>query len=43
MGQDVEGGLGEVEDAGEADYQAIDSTEGVEAEGFGGVAAGERG
>jgi hypothetical protein len=36
----VEGGLGEVEQAGETDDEAVDFAEGGEAEDFGGVVAG---
>ena len=39
VGQRVEAGLAEVEDAGEADDEAVDFAEGGEAEDFGGVVA----
>lgn len=40
VGCGVEGGLREVEEAGEADDEAVDFAEGGEAEDFGGVVAG---
>jgi hypothetical protein len=39
MGGSVEGRLREVEEAGEADDEAVDFAEGGEAEDFGGVVA----
>jgi len=39
VGQEIEPGLREVAQAGQADYQAVDRAEGGEAEDFGGVVA----
>lgn len=39
VGEGVEAGLREVEEAGEADYEAVDFAEGGEAEDAGGVVA----
>ena len=39
MRQGIEGGLGEIEEAGQTDDEAVDFTEGLKTEDFGGVVA----